>query len=283
MKLGEWELWSIVAGRLRQDGGATFGVVPKVIWEKQLPADERNLVPIALRVMVARGNGRTVLIDVGAGPEHSEKYHEIYAFEETPTVIDLVAQAGIVPEEVTDVLLTHLHFDHAAGIVGRDGDGWRLLFPQARHHVQRSQWEHSLRPNSRDRSSYYQDRLAVMEREGALDLHDGEWTLADGFDLPVYNGHTPGLQLPRISGGGDTLFYASDLIPTHHHIPTPYVMAYDLNPALAMEEKVPVLERAHSENWILFFEHDAHLPACRLSREGKRFGVAEKVEMQGIE
>lgn len=271
MQLGDYKLTTVLAGEFGLDGGAMFGVVPKPMWEKRLPPDDVNRVPMVMRLLVAEGHGRTILVDVGAGVGHSEKNRQIYALSDTPGLRALIADAGVDPDAITDIVLTHLHFDHGAGVAAPDGDGWTLLFPGARHHVQRSQYAHALDPNPRDRASYYRERIIIMEDEGVLELHDGEWTLCPGFDLPVFDGHTPGQQLPRISGPDDTLFYCGDLIPTQHHIPTPYIMAYDLEPVLAMREKLPVLERAATENWILFFEHDAHLEACRLDRDGKRF------------
>lgn len=279
MKIGEWDLTSVVSGRFGLDGGAMFGVVPRVMWEKLLPPDSFNRIPMVMRLLVARAPGHTVLVDVGAGSGHSEKNRQIYAFEDTEDLAEVLGAAGVATSEITDVLLTHLHFDHGAGVVAPHGENWQLLFPGARHHVQRSQWEHALDPNPRDRASYYEDRLQVMEDKGVLELHDGAWTLADGFDLRVYDGHTPGQQLPLISGGGETLFYTGDLIPTHHHIPTPYVMAYDLDPVLTMKEKASLLEQAYKENWILFFEHDAHMEACRLEREGRRYRPGSAVTL----
>lgn len=277
MKLGEWEVRSCLAGRFGLDGGAMFGVVPKTMWAGRLAPDEHNRVPMVMRLLVAKGHGKTVLVDVGAGGGHTEKIKQIYAFAETEALPSALEAIGVKAADITDVLLTHLHFDHAAGIVEPDGDGWRLLFPQARHHVQRSQWEHAHAATPRDKASYFNDRLDLMESQGVLDLHEGGWSLADGFDLAVVDGHTPGQQLPVISGGGKTLFYCGDLIPTQHHIPTPYIMAYDLDPVLAMNEKMPVVQRAHAEQWILFFEHDADLVACLLDGDGKRFWPGETV------
>ena len=277
MQLGDWNVRSCLAGRLGLDGGAMFGVVPRTMWARALPPDDFNRVPMVMRLLLVQGMGRTVIVDVGAGGGHSDKNREIYALEDTDHLTDVVRASGIDPASVTDVLLTHLHFDHGAGIVDPDGDGWRLVFPGARHHVQRSQWEHALAPNPRDRASYYEDRLRVLEREGVLNLHDGPWELARGFELLVFDGHTPGQQLPLIRGGGDALFFCGDLIPTHHHIPTPYIMSYDLQPVTAMKEKSGVLERAAGEGWILFFEHDAHLEACRIVKDGKRFAKGAHV------
>jgi glyoxylase-like metal-dependent hydrolase (beta-lactamase superfamily II) len=277
VQLGEWNVVSLLAGRFGLDGGAMFGVVPRTMWARVLPPDDHNRVPMVMRVLLVRGHGRTIVVDVGAGAGHSEKNREIYAFEDTDHLGALVRAAGVEQDRVTDVLLTHLHFDHGAGIVEPDAGAWRLLFPEAVHHVQRSQWEHALSPNPRDRASYYEDRIRIMEEDGVLALHDGPWSLAPGFDLMVFDGHTPGQQLPLVGGGGRAIFYCGDLIPTHHHVPIPYVMSYDLYPVTAMEEKSTVLSRAADEGWTLCFEHDAHLEMCRIRREGKRFAVADPV------
>ncbi len=256
-----------------------FGVVPRTMWAKALPPDDFNRIPMVMRLLLAESKDRTVLVDVGAGTGYTDKNKEIYAFQDTDHLLDLVRASGVDPDRVTDVVLTHLHFDHGAGIVDPAGDGWKLLFPRARHHVQRSQWDHAFAPTARDRASYYEDRMRVLEREGVLELHEGPWRLAPGFELLVFDGHTPGQQLPLIRGDGTALFYCGDLIPTHHHIPTPYIMAYDLYPVTAMEEKTDVLERALLENWILFFEHDAHLEACRIVKDGKRFAMGAAVQL----
>jgi len=258
-----------------------FGVVPRIMWAKALPPDEFNRVPMVMRLLLVQGRGHTVLVDVGAGGGHSPKNREIYAFSDMKPLRDVVRASGVDPDAITDVLLTHLHFDHGAGIVDPDGDGWRLVFPDARHHLQRSQWEHAFAPTPRDRASYYEDRMRVLEREGVLVVHDGPWQLAPGFELLVFDGHTPGQQLPLIHGNGTAIFFCGDLIPTHHHIPTPYVMSYDLLPVAAMQEKSAVLERAAAENWILFFEHDAHLAACRIVKDGKRFTKGAEVDIAG--
>jgi glyoxylase-like metal-dependent hydrolase (beta-lactamase superfamily II) len=277
MKFGDWDVRSCLAGRFGLDGGAMFGVVPRTMWSRALPPDEFNRVPMVMRILLVQGHGRTIVVDVGAGGGHSDKNRQIYAFQDTDHLLELFRAGGVDPATVTDVLLTHLHFDHAAGIVEPDGEDWRLLFPNAVHHLQQSQWDHAMRPNPRDRASYYEDRMRVMERNGVLRLYDGPWSLAPGFDLLVFDGHTPGQQLPLVHGPGGTLFFTGDLIPTHHHIPIPYVMSYDLLPVTAMEEKASILARAADENWTLVFEHDAHVVGCRITRDGKRYAMGEEV------
>lgn len=258
-----------------------FGVVPRTLWEKRLSPDDKNRIPMAMRLLLARGHGKTVLVDAGAGGGYTDKNNEIYAFKGHDDLRGSLRSAGVSAEDVTDVVITHLHFDHGAGVCEsrEDGEGWRLVFPGARHHVQRTQYEHALAPNPRDRASYFRDRIEILETEKALELHDGPWTLAAGFEVLVFDGHTPGQQLPKISGGGNTLFYCGDLIPTRHHVPTPYIMSYDLHPVTAMDEKIPVLERAHNERWVLFFEHDPDIAACRLELDGKHFAAGETVEL----
>lgn len=277
MRIGEWEIRSVMAGGFGLDGGAMFGVVPRTLWEKRLPPDEKNRIPMVMRCMLARGAGKTILVDVGSGTGYGEKHDAIYASKEIHPVDEALKGIGVAPDDVTDVVLTHLHFDHGAGVAEPDGDGWRLLFPKADHHVQRSQWVHALDPNPRDRASYFRDRLETMERERVLRLHTGPWTLCPGVELMVFDGHTPGQQLPRIGSGRDSVFFCGDLIPLQHHIPTPYIMSYDLDPVLSMDEKVRTLSRAEEDGWILFFEHDAHLEGCRLVRDGKRLIPGETV------
>lgn len=255
-----------------------FGVVPRTIWSRGLPPDEFNRVPMVMRVLLVEGHGRTILVDVGAGTGHSEKNRQIYIFEETDHLRDAVRAAGVDPDSITDVLLTHLHFDHGAGVAEPDGNGWRLVFPRARHHLQKTQWEHALHPNVRDRGSYYDERIRLLEEKGVLDLHDGPWAMGPGFDLMIFNGHTPGLQLPLIRGSQGTLFYCGDLFPFHHHLPPAWVMSYDLYPVTTMEEKARILEQAASEDWLFLFEHDAQVVSCRIVRDGKRFSVASPVK-----
>jgi glyoxylase-like metal-dependent hydrolase (beta-lactamase superfamily II) len=279
MKVGDWELHSFVAGRFRLDGGAMFGVVPKAMWNNVAPADEHNRIAMVMRPLLIRGGGKTIIVDVGCGSGYGEKLSRIYAFESNVPMADSLAAFDLAPEDVTDVIITHLHFDHGGGVAYPDGDTWKLTFPNARHHLQQDQWDHARNPTPRDKASYFPQRIDIMEREGVLELHKGEWSLARGLDLLVYHGHTPGQQLPKISGGDVTLFYCGDLVPFASHFPTPYVMAYDLQPVVTMVEKSLMLRTAAEENWILFFEHDPVVEACRITQDDGRFSVAENVSI----
>jgi glyoxylase-like metal-dependent hydrolase (beta-lactamase superfamily II) len=248
-----------------------FGVVPRALWEKAAPPDAENRIPMAMRTLVARGAGRTVVVDTGAGIGYGEKLEKIYAFERTAPPAEYLKPLGVTPEEVTDVVITHLHFDHAGGAAVRGENGWALAFPNAAHHVQRTQWEHALDPNPRDRASYFRERIELLARKDALALHDGDWSLAPGLDVLAFDGHTPGQHLPLFSGGKPALLYCGDLIPTSAHFPAPYIMAYDLDPVRSMDEKTAILSRAGAESWVLVFEHDPVIAACGVRREGDRF------------
>ena len=279
MQIGEWDVRSFVAGRFKLDGGAMFGVVPKNIWERVASVDEANRISMVMRPLVIRGGGKTIVVDAGSGDGYGDKLSKIYAFEKTTPIAESLATLGLAPADVTDVIVTHLHFDHAGGVAD-PGDGrWRLTFPNAVHHIQRRQWDHALNPNPRDRASFFRERIEIIDETGALQLHDGEWSLAPGLDLYTFDGHTPGQQLPRLIGGGKTLFYCGDLIPTVAHLPTPYIMAYDLQPVTSMEEKSAILGRAARDDWILFFEHDPKTAACTVSERKGRYYPGEPVRI----
>lgn len=279
MKIGEWNVRSVVAGKFRLDGGAMFGVVPKTIWSRAVEVDDQNRISMVMRILVIQGQGKTIVVDTGCGTGYDDKLVRIYALELDVPMRERLSTLGITPEEVSDVVVTHLHFDHAGGVATREGSEWRLTFPNAMHHIQRPQWEHALAPNPRDRASFFPDRIEIMEEMGKLRLHDGEWGIAPGIELHVCHGHTPGQQLPRISGDGRTLFFCGDLVPMAAHFPTPYVMSYDLQPVVSMGEKTAFLARAAKEGWILCFEHDPRVEACTVLAEGNRFSPGERLAL----
>lgn len=281
MKIGDWELNSFVAGRFRLDGGAMFGVVPKAIWNKVAPADDYNRIAMVMRLLLVRGGGKTIVVDAGSGAGYGDRLSQRFGFESYSEMTDSLAAFDLTPNDVTDVIITHLHFDHGGGVAYPDGDEWKLTFPNARHHLQQAQWDHAHNPTPRDKASYFPERIDIMEREGVLELHDGEWSMAPGIDLLVYHGHTPGQQLPKIHGDGATLFYCGDLVPFASHFPTPYVMAYDLQPVVTMVEKSLLLRKAAEQNWILFFEHDPEVEACRIMQADGRFSLSETLSLDG--
>ncbi len=274
MKFGRWEVTSVLSGFFRLDGGAMFGSVPKVLWEKTNPADGKNRIDLALRCMLVRGEGRTILVDTGIGEKFSGKESAIYAVDhDRHTLPAALAAQGVEPDDVTDVILTHLHFDHAGGISCRDADGnLRLAFPNARHWLQKSNLAAAVNPHEREKASYLRENWAPVKDAPRLELLDGPAEIYPGIRLLVSEGHTTGLQMPRVAGDGRWIQYCADMIPTASHVRVPYVMGYDLCPRTLMEEKRRALAEAVREEGYLFFGHDPWTPACRVTESDGRFG-----------
>ncbi len=265
--LGRFQLHAISDGTFALDGGAMFGIVPKPLWEKQFPADDRNRIRLALRCLLVVDGARRILIDDGMGDKWSEKQAGLYGLDHARTTLDgSLAEVGLSRADVTDVILTHLHFDHAGGTTRRAaGGGLELSFPNATHHLQRRNWEWAREPTERDAGSYLADSFELLGRSGRLNLVDGEVELFPGIHVAPSEGHTTALQLVRIEDGGETLVYCADLVPTAAHLRPSWIIGYDLRPLVCVEEKKALLSRALAGRWILFFEHDPRLAACRVA------------------
>jgi glyoxylase-like metal-dependent hydrolase (beta-lactamase superfamily II) len=274
MKIGPYTLYQIETGRFALDGGAMFGVVPQPLWKKTNPPDERNRITLASRALLAVGGGRIILIDNGNGPKFTDKLRDIYRLDESGSDLRRsLAAAGVSPGDVTDVILTHLHFDHAGGSTVRDGNDLVPAFPRARYYLQRAHWEQALHPTEKDRASFFPDDYQPLIREHVLEFLDGPCTLFPHIDLLVMNGHTAAQQLPKISDGSTTLLFGCDLLPTSSHIPIPYIMAYDLRPLVTLEEKKVILNTAAEEGWIIYFEHDPATAVGKITRTEKGFAL----------
>lgn len=280
MRVGAFDCRAVETGTFRLDGGAMFGVVPKVLWSKTNPADENNRISMAMRTLFVEGGGRRLLIDSGSGTKLDEKMLRNYVIE-TDGLRAALERNDIPPSSVTDAIATHLHFDHAGGYTYYDGEGdLRLVMPEARHHIQRRQWEAALDPNEKDRASFFEENFRPIEESSKLHLVDGEVELYPGVTLIPTEGHTPGHQVVLIGGGAETLLYCGDLIPLASHVNLPYIMSYDHYPLETLEEKKRLLGRAADEGWILFFEHDPAIAACRIRRAEKgRFEISEEIEI----
>jgi glyoxylase-like metal-dependent hydrolase (beta-lactamase superfamily II) len=278
MRVGGFELRAVDTGKFRLDGGAMFGVVPKALWEKTDPADERNRIVMQMRALFAEGGGRRILVDAGAGTKLDEKFTDIYEIEARP-LRDVLAAHHIDPDSITDAVATHLHFDHCGGYTWFDGDGsLRLSLPNAVHHIQRRQWEAATRPNEKDRASFFQENFLPIAENDKLQLVDGEAEIAPGVRVVPTEGHTPGHQVVLFGSGSETVMYCGDLIPLASHVNLPWIMAYDHFPLSTLEEKRRLLSAAADEGWILFFEHDPSIAACRVRRDDRgRFAISETV------
>lgn len=279
MRVGDFELHSLSDGHFGLDGGAMFGVVPRPLWERTNPPDERNRIQLALRPLLVVAGQCRVLVDTGIGDKWDAKGRDIYRIEKTDSVVAGLARRGLRPEDITHVVLTHLHFDHAGGATrpGPAGDPVPS-FPNARHLVQRVEWEDATSPNRRSRAAYQPDNFLPLERAGLLDLVDGTTEFLPGIELLHTGGHTRGLQLVRVRSGGETALFWSDLIPTSAHIATPYIMGYDLFPLVTMETKERLVGEAHAQRWLCFLEHDPTAAAGYLTAVGGTIGF-EKVEV----
>jgi len=278
MQFGGYDCATVVMDFFLLDGGAMFGVVPKNLWEKAIPADLENRIPMTSRSLVIRGNGRVILVDNGVGDKLPDRFKKIYGIAASAHSMDeRLAPLHLSAADITDVILTHLHFDHAGGSIALVGGNLAPAFPNARYYVQQSQWDLACSPSLRDRSSYIPDNFLPLLEHKVLHLMDGPVDdFFEGIHLIVTNGHTPGQQHPLILGSDRSLFFCADLIPTSAHLPISWHMAYDNHPIDIMDEKAALLARAVNENWILCFEHDPVTPAASVRKDRGRI-VMDKV------
>jgi len=280
MKIGPYEILTVETGYAWLDGGAMFGVIPKVLWNKTNPADDLNRIQLALRTMVIKSEEKIILVDTGVGQKMNEKLSKIYNVDHSNyELVQGLAAKGIQPDEVTDVIVTHLHFDHVGGATYYDGEDLKLTFPTANYHVQGEQWYWANNPSMKDRASYMPENFKPIEEAGKLNELSGPVELFPGIEMLVMYGHTAGMQLPKISDGETTLLYCADLMPTAAHIPLPFIMGYDNNPLITLEEKKRLLPQAVEENWILVFEHDPLRAAGTVRKTDKGFQLKEEVNL----
>ncbi len=257
-----------------------FGVVPRPLWAKTNPPDERNRIKMALRPLLIVTSEARILVDTGIGDKLDPKWADIYRIEHTDTLESSLARAGFRPEDITHVVLTHLHFDHAGGAT-RLRDGQPVpTFPRARYLVQRAEWEDANAPNRRSRSSYLPINFVPLAESEQLDLLDGSTFLLPGVELLQVGGHTRGLQIVRIKSQDKTAVYWSDIIPTRSHIATPYVMGFDLYPLVTMEQKERLVNQAVDEHWLCFLGHDPDVAAGYIHRDGERYSFEPVAEQK---
>jgi glyoxylase-like metal-dependent hydrolase (beta-lactamase superfamily II) len=271
VRVGRYEISSVVDAWFAADGGALFGIVPRPLWERRVAADARNRVRLASRCLVAVDPEarRVVLVDCGLGDKWDAKRADMFAIDRSAGGLDAgLARLRLSRADVTDVVLTHLHFDHAGGVTRR-GPGGRLelAFPRAIHHLQRRAWHHAQAPTERDAGSFFPEDFEVLAHSNQLHLVDGEAQLFPDVDLIVSEGHTPGQQLPRFRGDGTHVTYCADVIPTHVHLRPSWIMAYDLFPVTTLEEKKVLMAEALEDGGVLAFDHDTEMAACRLGEE----------------
>ena len=256
MRFGRFEIDIFSDGTFKIDGGAMFGVVPKVLWSKQKEPDALNRVTMDMNCVLIRDVDHVVLVETGAGSKLTDKQRGIYGIDRPPQLLAELAKRGVKPEDVTLVVNTHLHFDHSGGNTRRDGDALVATFPRASHVFQRLEWVDALNANERTRASYFPDDFAPLEAAGKLELIDEAVEILPGIRLDRVQGHTRGTQTVRVTDGKRTAFFSSDFMPDRHHLPLPWIPAQDLFPLDTLEAKRTILGRAVDEEWIVGFTHD---------------------------
>jgi glyoxylase-like metal-dependent hydrolase (beta-lactamase superfamily II) len=269
IELGGFSLELVPTGRFRLDGGAMFGVVPKILWERVSRPDERNRIELALNCLLIRDGKRTLVIETGMGEKWGPKEREIYALRSSGGLQEELRRRGVPPESVNMVILTHLHFDHAGGatVALEHGAAAVPAFPNAAYYVQREEWEFATHANERTRASYVPENFQPLFKEGMLKFLQGEEEVLPGITVLPLPGHTPGLQGVLIRGGGAAALFPSDLIPTAAHLPIPYIMGYDVLPLTTLETKKRVYPQAVREGWRLILVHEPTTPVGVLREE----------------
>jgi glyoxylase-like metal-dependent hydrolase (beta-lactamase superfamily II) len=266
------------------DGGAMFGIVPKALWSRVYPPDENNLIVLTLRSLIVETDGHIILIDTGWGDKQGEKFFRHVYLHNGEGLIEGLNNRGYKPEDITDVVLTHLHADHCGGgvVKSKTGIGFELTFPDAIYHVSRTQWEWAVKNNPREEDAFLEENILPIMQSGRISLVDEECELFEGFSVRIYFGHTPGLMIPFISYKEKTLVYTGDLIPTVAHLPLIWNMGYDIESLKTIDEKSKLLEEALPNDYILVFQHDESVECCTLEMTEKGIRTKDKFNFSEI-
>lgn len=269
IEIGGWRIETLVDGTFALDGGAMFGVVPRPLWQRVAPPDDRHRITLASRLLLLRGHDRIVLVDTGLGERWEDKQTDIYRIDRPVGALAELRRRGIAAENVTDVVLTHLHFDHAGGTTRGVAGRLQLTYPAARHWLQRRHWEWAHAPTAKDTASFRPDDFGLLDGHPHLRLLDGETEIMPGVRVLPLDGHTASMQAALVAAGSEGVVFAADLVPTAAHLRLPWVMAYDNQPLVTLAEKRELLARVAASGWTLVFEHDPGVVAARLEmRDG---------------
>jgi glyoxylase-like metal-dependent hydrolase (beta-lactamase superfamily II) len=279
-------LYTIDTGYFKLDGGAMFGVVPKTLWNKTNPADADNLCTWAMRCLLIEDGGRLILVDNGIGDKQDARFFSHYHLHGEDSLERSLGRHGFSPTDITDVVLTHLHFDHCGGSIRKVGDRLEPAFPNARFWSNERHWEWAVQPNDREKASFLKENILPIRDSGRLSMvpvsESGASSLTENVSVRFMHGHTDAMMLPQVSYKGRTLVFMADLIPAAAHLPLPYVMAYDMFPLTTLREKKAFLEEAVENDFILFFEHDPSIECCTLQRTEKGIRLRESFRLSDI-
>ena len=275
--IGKWKIFALETGSFRLDGGAMMGSVPKVLWQETNKPDSLNRIKLSLRCLLADDGENIILVETGIGHKNSNSFIEMFDIRhDENTLSNSLDKYGYSHENITHVILTHLHFDHAGGALYYDGDELKPTFPNAKYYVSKRNWNAGLNPSPRDRASYLDLNYKLLENKGLLHLISDNSNILDGVSTYTVDGHTTGQQLIKISSSNKTLVFCSDLIPLKSHLKLPWIMGYDLNAALTLKEKKEFLNQASKFDWLLFFYHDPDYVAVRVKKGDKYYEVADE-------
>ena len=280
-KIGDFTVHAIQAGGQKLDGGAMFGVVPKPLWEKRIPADERNRIQLGMRCLLIEHPSGLVLIDSGAGNKENAKFKDIYGLEnegaDGATMLeDGLKEIGVAPTDIAIVINTHLHFDHAGGNTRTRPDGsLEITFANATHIVKRGEYDYALHTNERTAASYFERNFMPVVAAGKFEFVSREREIVKGIRVIPTPGHTPFHQSVLIESAGERAFFLGDMCPTHAHLPLPWIMGYDVEPLITLETKRRILRQAEDEAWLLVFEHDATVAWGRVKHDGRNYLLVE--------
>ncbi len=278
------KLYSINTGNFKLDGGAMFGVVPKSIWNRTNPADSNNMIDMAMRALLVEEGNRLILIDNGMGTKQDAKFFSYYFPFGEDTVEKSLAKHGFTPDDISDVVLSHLHFDHCGGSIKWNPDRTKLdvSFRNATYWSNERQWNWAIKPNVREGASFLKENILPIQESGHLKWATEGMELLPGFSFMFSNGHTEAMMHPRIKYKGKTIVYVADLIPTTGHIPVPYIMGYDTRPLLTLDEKAKFLNKAAEEDDILFFEHDPKIECCTVQKTEKGVRIKDHFSLSNL-
>ena len=277
-------LYTIDTGYFKLDGGAMFGVVPKVLWSKSNPADDNNLCPWAMRSILVENGNQLILIDNGIGDKQDDKFLRHYYLHGNVSLEKSLKKHGFSAEDVTDVFLTHLHFDHCGGSVkwNKDRSGFEMAFKNAKYWSNQEHWDWATKPNSREKSSFLKENILPIKESGHLNFVKEEGKLFEHFSTLFVNGHTESQMIPRINYKGKNIVFMADLLPSTGHIPLPYVMGYDTKPLVTLEEKGEFLRKAADNDYILFLQHDYYSECCTVQHTDKGVRLKETFSLTDI-
>ena len=276
------KLFPVHISDFKLDGGAMFGVVPKILWQKKYPCDENNYCNWALRSLVFDNGKQRIMVDNGYGDKQDEKFFSFVHLHGGFGLEGALEKYGYKPEDITDMVISHLHYDHCGGGVKNSstGTGFEMVFPNATYWVSKQQWEWALNPNKREAASYLEENILPMQESGQLKFIEGNIELYPGFNVRLYNGHTAGQIIPFISFQGKTVVYMADLIPSSAHINLAWNMSYDVQPLITLKEKEQFLEEAYENDYILFLEHDAFNECCTIEKNKKGYRAKETFTLE---